>query len=129
MLSLQLCLTLCHPMSYNPPGFSVHGILQARILEWDLQGIFLTQGLNLHLSSALAGRFFTNSSTWEASLNYKASRGAAELEGPDWELLGGAPGKTPPPERQEVAVLIPLLHPHDGRVSFFLLLSQLLRRP
>ena len=49
MLSLQLCLTLCHPMSYNPPGFSVHGILQARILEWDLQGIFLTQGLNLHL--------------------------------------------------------------------------------
>ena len=49
MLSLQLCLTLCDPMSYNPPGFSVHGILQARILEWDLQGIFLTQGLNLHL--------------------------------------------------------------------------------
>ena len=81
------------------------------------------------ISSALAGRFFTNSSTWEASLNYKASRSAAELEGPDWELLGGAPGKTPPPERQEVAVLIPLLHPHDGRVSFFLLLSQLLRRP
>ena len=77
----------------------------------------------------MAGRFFTNRSTWEASVNYKASQGAAELEAPDWELLGGAPGKTSSPERQEVAALIPLLHPHDGRVSFFILLSQLLRRP
>ena len=32
--SLQLCLTLCDPMDCSPPGFSVHGILQARILEW-----------------------------------------------------------------------------------------------
>ena len=32
--SLQLCLTLCDPMDYNPLGSSVHGILQARILEW-----------------------------------------------------------------------------------------------
>ena len=31
---LQLCLTLCDPMDYSPPGASVHGILQARILEW-----------------------------------------------------------------------------------------------
>jgi len=28
------CLTLCDPMNYSPPGSSVHGILQARILEW-----------------------------------------------------------------------------------------------
>ena len=32
--SLQLCLTLCNPMDCSPPGFSDHGILQARILEW-----------------------------------------------------------------------------------------------
>ena len=32
--SLQLCLTLCDPMDRNPPGSSVLGILQARILEW-----------------------------------------------------------------------------------------------
>ena len=32
--SLQLCLTLCDPMSGSPPGSSVHGILQARMLEW-----------------------------------------------------------------------------------------------
>ena len=32
--SLQSCLTLCDPMNGSPPGSSVHGILQARILEW-----------------------------------------------------------------------------------------------
>ena len=32
--SLQLCPTLCNPMDCSPPGSSVHGILQARILEW-----------------------------------------------------------------------------------------------
>ena len=30
----QSCLTLCDLMDYNPTGSSVHGILQARILEW-----------------------------------------------------------------------------------------------
>ena len=32
--SLQLCLTLCDPMDHSPPSSSVHGISQARILEW-----------------------------------------------------------------------------------------------
>ena len=30
----QSCLTLCDPMDCGPPGSSVHGIYQARILEW-----------------------------------------------------------------------------------------------
>ena len=30
----QSCLTLCNPMNYSPPGSSVHGIFQKRILEW-----------------------------------------------------------------------------------------------
>ena len=53
--SLQLYPTLCDPMDCSPPGSSVHGILQARILEWVAmpssreEGIFPTQGLNLHL--------------------------------------------------------------------------------
>ena len=56
---LQLCLILCDPMDCSPPGSSVPGIPKVGILEcvatpssraWDpLQGIFLTQGLNLHL--------------------------------------------------------------------------------
>ena len=53
----QLCLTLCDPMGYSPPGSSVHGVFQARILEWGcyflLQGAFLTQGLNPCLLCAL----------------------------------------------------------------------------
>ena len=30
----SVVLILCYPMDYSPPGFSVHGILQGRILEW-----------------------------------------------------------------------------------------------
>ena len=30
----QLCLTLCNPVDYSPPGSFVHGIFQAGILEW-----------------------------------------------------------------------------------------------
>ena len=33
-LVAQLCLSLYSPMACNPPGSFVHGILQARILEW-----------------------------------------------------------------------------------------------
>ena len=34
LLVTPLCLTLWDPMDCNPPGSSVHGVLQARILEW-----------------------------------------------------------------------------------------------
>ena len=33
-LATKLCPTLCHSMDCSPPGSSVHGISQARILEW-----------------------------------------------------------------------------------------------
>ena len=50
VLVAQLCLTLCDRMDCSLPGSSVHGILQAGILEWAvasfLQRIFPTQGLN-----------------------------------------------------------------------------------
>ena len=54
VLVTQSCLTLCDSMDHSLPDFSVHGILQARILEWGamhalLQGIFQTQGLIPHL--------------------------------------------------------------------------------
>jgi len=50
--SLQSCPTLFDPIDCSPPSSSVHGILQARIVEWIatiLQGIIPTQGSNLHL--------------------------------------------------------------------------------
>ena len=47
------CLTFCDPLDCSPPGFSIHGTLQARILEWVamsfFRGIFPIQGSNLHL--------------------------------------------------------------------------------
>ena len=50
--SLQLCLTLCDPMDCRFPVSSVHWILQSRKrvgCHVSLQGIFPTQGSNLHL--------------------------------------------------------------------------------
>ena len=38
--SLQLCPTLCNPMDCSLPGSSVHGILQARMLEWAAMASF-----------------------------------------------------------------------------------------
>ena len=74
-LSLQLCVTLGDTMDCSPPGSSLPGVLQARILEWvampfsrDSSGPRIEP---LSLSSpALAGGFFTNSVTWEAHLTH-----------------------------------------------------------
>ena len=52
--SLQSCLAFWDPRDWSPPGFSVYGILQARILEWDLP----TSGIE-SLFPASAGGFFT----------------------------------------------------------------------
>ena len=56
----ESCLTLCNSMDCSLPGSSVLGIFQARILEWValLQGIFLTQGLNLCHLYLLHCQFF-----------------------------------------------------------------------
>ena len=53
--------THCGPMDYSPPGSSVHGILQARILEWT--AISFSRGSSQPSDwtrvSCIAGRFFT----------------------------------------------------------------------
>ena len=53
--------TLFDPMDCSPPGSSVHGILQARILEWvamsSSQRIFQSQGSKLCLMSTCIGRW------------------------------------------------------------------------
>ena len=49
VLVTQLCPTLCDPMDCSLPGSSVHGISQARILEWvaiSFSRAFPTQGSN-----------------------------------------------------------------------------------
>ena len=75
---LQSCPTVYDPMDCNLPGSSVHGILQARILE----PIAIPFSRNLPnpgiepaslRSPALAGGFFTTSAIWEATLKYSGS--------------------------------------------------------
>ena len=75
---LQSCPNLCNPMDCSLPGSSVHGISQARILEWVgilLQEIFPSQGSNpgLFVSPALAGGFFAISATCKVSINLLSS--------------------------------------------------------
>ena len=72
--SLQLCSTLCNPMNCSLPGSSVHGILQARILEWVamLSSKRLFQPRDPACDSCfsfIAGRFFIHWDTWEAPSN------------------------------------------------------------
>ena len=62
LLVTQLCLTLCDPMDCSPPGSSVHGIFQARIMEWvaiSFSGDLPDPGKESPDSCALAGGFFT----------------------------------------------------------------------
>ena len=65
MLVAQSCLTLCDPMNCSPPGFSVHGIHQAIILEWIAIPFSrgTSQPRNRTLVSCVAGRFFTVGAT------------------------------------------------------------------
>ena len=64
-LVTKLCPTLCDPMDCSPPGSSVRGILQTRILEW--VAIWSSRGSSqprdrTHISnqvSLILGRFFT----------------------------------------------------------------------
>ena len=69
---LQSCPTLCDPVDCSPPGSSVHGMLQARILEWvampSSRGSSRPRGRTLSLMSpALADGFFTTSNHLRSS--------------------------------------------------------------
>ena len=85
---LQSCLTLCDSFDCIPPESSVHGILQARILEWIAMPSSRGSGCHALLrtpfppqdqtrifrSTALAGRFSTTSTTWEDPLRPAAAK-------------------------------------------------------
>ena len=65
---IQLCLTLCDPVDCSPPGSSVHGSLQARILEWIAISFSRgsTQPRDRTRVSCIAGRRFIFWATREA---------------------------------------------------------------
>ena len=67
-LVTQSCLTLFDPMDCSPPGSSIHGIFQARILEW--VAVSFSRGSfplrDRTRASCIAGRCFTVWATGEA---------------------------------------------------------------
>ena len=69
VLVAQGCPILCNPTDCSPPGSSVHGILQARILEWVV--IPFSRGCSQPWDqtwvSCIAGRFFT---IWTTNFHY-----------------------------------------------------------
>ena len=78
----QSCLTLSDPMDCSPPGSSIHGIFQARVLEWDATAFSNDQPrqhikkqrhyfVNKGLSSQ--GYSFSSSHIWMWELDYKES--------------------------------------------------------
>ena len=70
VLAAQSCLILCDPTDYSLPGSSVHGILQARVLEW--VAIPLVRGSSQPKDrtqvSCIAGRSFTVWATREKDI-------------------------------------------------------------
>ena len=71
-LATKSCPTLCDPMDCSPPACSVHGIFQARILEWIAISFSRgsSQPRNRTQVSCIAGRFFTNWAMREISSSY-----------------------------------------------------------
>ena len=67
----QSCMTFCEPMDCNLPGSSVHGILQARVLEWVATSFSRgsSQPRDQTRVSCIAGRCFTVWAIREAYLN------------------------------------------------------------
>ena len=68
----KLYLTLCNPIDYNPPGSPVHGVFEARIVEYvapfPSPRYLPDPGIEL-MSPALACRFFTTEPTEKLCIN------------------------------------------------------------
>ena len=93
-LATQSCPTLCDPMDCSPPGSSVHGIFQARILEWVAmafsRGILPTQGTNSGLlhSRQILYQLSHQGSPWILQwVCYPFSRGIFLTQESNWGLL------------------------------------------
>ena len=88
----KLCLTLCDPMDYSPPGSSAHGLFQARVLQW--AAISSSRGSSqprdwTHVSciSCTVRQILDHWATWEAhstlTLQQKADKNTPEWVWPD----------------------------------------------
>ena len=90
MLVTQSCLTLSDPMDHSPPGSSVQGILQARILEWVAMTFSRRPSWSRDRTqvSRIAGRFFNIWATWEACVPLTLGQKLTIVNG-YWDGQGG----------------------------------------
>ena len=90
-LVTKSCPTLCDPLDYSPPGSSVHGIVQARVLEW--VAISSSRGSSrigdLTCVSCLAGVFFTTEPPGKPPvlLLLRCQSGVREFEKPGSQVV------------------------------------------
>ena len=81
VLSCFSCVQLCDPVDCSPPGFSIHGIFQARRLE--RVAISSSRGKFQHrdwpTSPALAGRVFTTELPGNSKLIYRCNTITTEI--------------------------------------------------
>ena len=91
----QLCLTLHDPMDCSPPGSSVHGIFQARVLEW--VAIAFSEGNTSHFQMPARSAF-----------------GGAAFEKP---IRSSLQGWAPPPFLRELLIYVYIGFSGPGRGS------------
>ena len=90
---LQSCLTLCDPMDCSSPGFSIHGILQARTLE--RVAISFSNAWKWKVKVKSLSRVWLLATPWTAAYQAPASMGfsgqqywsGVPLPSPHWKLL------------------------------------------
>ena len=74
----QSCPTLCDPMDRSPPGFSVHGILQARILEW----VAISSDTHTHTHAHTCTHTHTHTHTHSYTIEYYSVTPSQ----PEWKI-------------------------------------------
>ena len=86
----QLCPTLCDPMDCSPPGSSVHGLLQARVLEWGAISFSRASSWPRGgtLVSCTTGRFFTAEPPGKPPFELKRARKPHTQPSELWETPG-----------------------------------------
>ena len=76
--SLQSCATLCDPIDGSPPGSSIHGILQARTLEW--VAIFFSNAWKWKVKVKLLSRVQLLATPWTAAHQAPPAMGLSRQE-------------------------------------------------
>ena len=89
----QSCLTLSDPMDCSPAGSSVHGIFQARVLEWECRCLASSK---MPLNTHLKGFNHVGFSTWVYHKDHHKFRGfPGDSDGKESASNAGDPGLIP----------------------------------